>query len=72
MTPQQWRLARQIEFTVNRDVGRSIADLARMYRATVADVRTATWALCRQHKADFCAGYIVAVPRRKAGRSHAA
>lgn len=64
MTPQQWRLARQVEAVVRRDVGRSVADLARMFGATVEDVRQVTWVLCRQRRVDYCIGYVVSLPAR--------
>lgn len=62
MTPRQWRLLRQVEAIVNRDVARTDADLARILGTTVTELRVPIAVLMRQGKVTRCMDYVVAVP----------
>lgn len=62
MTPAQWRLARQIEGVIGAKLGASFEELVERTGGTFADVRTATRALYRMRRADFCWSFLTAVP----------
>ena len=66
MTGAQWRMCRQIRAILERDIGRTGADLAVMLTAPVAGVRQAVAILYRQHQADRCWSY-VGLPLRAMG-----
>lgn len=68
MTPAQWRLARLIEAILTAESGAAVAELAERIGAAFADVRATVRALYRMRRADFCWGYVVAVPPRAEGR----
>jgi transcription initiation factor IIE alpha subunit len=67
MSPD-WRLMRRIVFLVAANGGLADMDIAEKTGVPVADVRQAARVLYRQRKVDFCAGYVVAVPRPAEGR----
>jgi hypothetical protein len=68
VTPAQWRLARLIETILTAESGAAVAELAERIGAAFAGVRATVRALYRMRRADFCWGYVVAVPPRGAGR----
>jgi hypothetical protein len=63
-------LRNQVLVIVHRDAARTASELAEMTGATVAQVRSACWALCHAGQLDYCAGYYVApAPRPATGRA---
>ena len=71
MTGAQWRMCRQILAILERDTGRTEADLTVMVTASAADVWQAVAILYRQRKADRRWDYVV-LPRRPARQESAA
>jgi hypothetical protein len=63
------RLSNRILRIVHRDTARTPADLAQMTGATVAEVRSVTWGLCKRHQLDWCSGYFVMPAGRTPARS---
>jgi hypothetical protein len=63
------QLSNKIVRIVHRDTGRTAAELAEMTGATVAEVRSVTWLLCKWHQLDWCAGYYVMPAVRRPARS---
>jgi hypothetical protein len=58
---------RRILGLLGDDDGLADAEIADRLGVPVADVRQAARVLCRQRKADFCAGRIVLVPAASKG-----
>jgi hypothetical protein len=69
VTPAQWRLARLIETILTAESGAAVAELAERIGAALADVRATVRALYGMRRADFCWGYVVAVPSREGRRA---
>jgi hypothetical protein len=59
---------RRILALLGDDDGLADAEIAERLGTPVAEVRQASRILCRQRKADFVVGYLVAVPRTDEGR----
>jgi hypothetical protein len=62
VTRTQWQLARQIQAILTAESGASFGELTERTGGTFADVRTAGRALYRMRRADFCWGFLAAVP----------
>jgi hypothetical protein len=68
VTPEQWRLTRQIEAILTAESGASLAELTERTGGAFADVRTAARVLYRMRRADFCWSFLAAVPTAGEGR----
>lgn len=68
MSPD-WPLMRRILALLSDDDGLADAEIAELLGRTVTDVRQAARVLYRQHKLDFIAGYLVAIPRAEGRRA---
>jgi hypothetical protein len=66
-----WALLRRILALLADDDGLTDIEIAEQLRIPLADVRQAARILCRQHKADYCAGRFVLVSpsARKGGKA---
>jgi hypothetical protein len=69
VTPAQWRLARPIEAILTAESGAAVAELAERIGAAFADVSGTVRVLYRMRRADFCWGYVTAVPSREGRRA---
>ncbi len=67
MSPD-WALNKRIVPLVATEIGMTDVEIAECLDAPLADVRLAARILYRQRRIDMCAGYVVAVPSRVAGR----
>ena len=59
MSPANWRIGRQIILVLERDIGRTDHDLARVLGVSLAELRPVTGTLYRQRKVDRCWDYLV-------------
>jgi len=66
MTPAQWRLGRQIEGILAREIGLTDAALASHLKVTMAELRPVVGVLYRQRRVDLCWGYVVLSSRATA------
>jgi len=67
VTGAQWQLTRRVVAILERDIGRTDADLAAMLGTTTLELRPVVGALYRQHRVDRCWSYVV-LPRPGAHR----
>jgi hypothetical protein len=69
VTPQERRaLGTRILLALRRDIGQPVDVLAELLGATVADVRSAAWALYAAKQVDWCGHWLVLRPPPKASR----
>jgi hypothetical protein len=65
---EQWRLGRQIGAIITAESGASLEELAGRTGSSYTEVRAVARILYRLRRADFCWGFLAAVPAAAEGR----
>jgi transcription initiation factor IIE alpha subunit len=63
MTPERWRLGRQVVAILETETGLTDAEIAKRLGVTVPELRPVLGALYGMRHVDFCCGYVVFPPR---------